>query len=295
MRWCVSGLTWLGGLLCLLLGCSRPSVVSQGPPWKLEVLRLGQLVKELDRSALQQLAAPENVTLFDPYYARQKRFVALPLEPILEAALGEPLAALRQRDFMLRAQDGYAVPLPGSRLLEGGAMLAVADLEVPAWEPIGPQRVNPGPLYLVWKHAHQTQQESHPRPWQLARIELVDAAQLYPHAMPSGLLPDSEAARGFALFRQRCIRCHAVNREGGRVGPELNVPQNILEYRPAAQVRAYIRSPLTFRYGNMPTHLDLSEAQLDDLLGYFEAMRTRKHDPDAQGPSAAAAKPERGL
>jgi hypothetical protein len=184
MRWRVSGLTWLGGLLCLLLGCSRPSVVSLGPPWKLQVLRLGQLVKELDRSALQQLAAPENVTLFDPYYARQKRFVALPLEPILEAALGEPLAALRQRDFMLRAQDGYAVPLPGSRLLEGGAMLAVADLEVPAWEPIGPQRVNPGPLYLVWKHAHQTQQESHPRPWQLARIELVDAAQLYPHACP---------------------------------------------------------------------------------------------------------------
>jgi hypothetical protein len=45
----------------------------------------------------------------------------------------------------------------------------------------------------------------------------------------------------------------------------------------------------------MPTHLDLSEAQLDDLLGYFEAMRTRKHDPEAQVPSAAAAKPERGL
>lgn len=295
MRLRASVLTWLGVLLWLQAGCSRPSVESLGPPWKLQVLRLGQLVKELDRTALQQLVAPENVTAFDPYYARQKRFLALPLEPILEAALGEPLAALRQRDFVLRAQDGYAVPLPGSRLLEGGAMLAVADLEVPAWEPIGPQRVSPGPLYLVWKHAHQTQQESHPRPWQLARIEVVDAAQLYPHAMPSGLPPESDAARGFALFRQRCIRCHAINREGGRVGPELNVPQNILEYRPAAQVRAYIRSPLTFRYGNMPTHLDLSEAQLDDLLRYFEAMRARKHDPDAGIQQAADVKAKGSL
>ena len=70
-----------------------------------------------------------------------------------------------------------------------------------------------------------------------------------------------------------------MNREGGRVGPELNVPQNILEYRPEPQVRAYIRDPATFRYGNMPPHPDLTDAQMDALIAYLGAMKDRKHDP----------------
>ena len=64
-------------------------------------------------------------------------------------------------------------------------------------------------------------------------------------------------------------------------GPELNVPQSIVEYRPEPQIRAYIRDPRTFRYGNMPPHPHLSDADLDALLAYFRAMKDRKHDPDA--------------
>ena len=69
-----------------------------------------------------------------------------------------------------------------------------------------------------------------------------------------------------------------MNREGGRVGPELNVPQSIVEYRPEAQIRAYIRDPKTFRYGNMPAHPSLTDADLDDLISYFKAMKAQKHD-----------------
>ena len=87
--------------------------------------------------------------------------------------------------------------------------------------------------------------------------------------------------RGFELFRGECIRCHAVNREGGRVGPELNVPQSIVEYRDSEFLRAYIRDPLRFRYGAMPPHPGLDDGDLDDLIAYFRAMSTRKHDPDA--------------
>ena len=58
------------------------------------------------------------------------------------------------------------------------------------------------------------------------------------------------------------------------------MPQSIVEYRPRAQIRAYIRDPREFRYGVMPAHRDLSEAQLDALIAYFEAMAQRKHDPE---------------
>jgi hypothetical protein len=86
--------------------------------------------------------------------------------------------------------------------------------------------------------------------------------------------------RGWFPWQCVCPSCaDQGNREGGRVGPDLNVPQSIVEYRPDAQIRAYIQNPATFRYGNMPAHPDLNNADLDHLLAYFHAMATRKHDP----------------
>jgi hypothetical protein len=70
-----------------------------------------------------------------------------------------------------------------------------------------------------------------------------------------------------------------VNGEGGTVGPDLNVPQSIVEYRPVEQIKAYIKDPATFRYGNMPAHPHLDAGELDGLIAYFETMRHAKHDP----------------
>lgn len=262
---------------------------------ELRFVRLGATVTSLDLPALLRLAAATEVDGPDPYYERRKRFRALPLLPLLASAFGEDEAALRQRDFVLRARDGYAVPLAGGRLLEGGAHLAFADVEVAGWEPIGPQRANPGPFYLVWSRPEQGNLATHPRPWQLASIEIVHGDSLFPRAVPRGVAADSPAARGARLFRARCIACHAVNRDGGRVGPDLNVPQSIVEYRPRAQIRAYIRDPRAFRYGNMPAHRDLSEEQLDELLGYFEVMKTQKQDPEpSPGPPPETGAPSEG-
>jgi mono/diheme cytochrome c family protein len=84
--------------------------------------------------------------------------------------------------------------------------------------------------------------------------------------------------RGYESFRDGCIKCHAINREGGHVGPDLNVPQNVTEYRPEDQIRAYIKNPAQFRYGNMPAHPDMQERELDDLVAYLRAMKDHKHD-----------------
>jgi hypothetical protein len=65
------------------------------------------------------------------------------------------------------------------------------------------------------------------------------------------------------------------------VGPELNVPKSIIEYRPEDQIREYIRNPATFRYGNMPAHLHFTKDDLDGLLAYFHAMHEHPYDPDA--------------
>ena len=72
-----------------------------------------------------------------------------------------------------------------------------------------------------------------------------------------------------------------MNGEGGTIGPDLNVPKSIVEYRPVEQVKAYIRAPQSFRYTSMPSHEHLTAADLDALVAYFTAMRDRKHDPKA--------------
>jgi len=253
--------------------CKKPAADDGA---SLAFVRDGKVVKTMTRAELVAAVAPETVEGFDPYYAKNKRFRALRLQRVLEKGFGNE--NFGGDEFVLRARDGYAVPMRGALVTEDGAFVAIEDLDVPGWEPIGPQHANPAPFYLVWSKAEQTNLDSHPRPWQLEKIEIARFDAIYPHTSPNAPA-GSPAARGYDLFRDRCIKCHAINREGGRVGPDLNVPKNVTEYRPEDQIRAYIKDPTTFRYGNMPAHPDLSDADLDALVAYLRAMKDRKSDP----------------
>jgi mono/diheme cytochrome c family protein len=262
------------GAVTTSTGSTRDSAVDRQAT--LSFSKDGSPVRTASLAELTKTIPAETVTGWDPYYQKQKRFRGLPLTKVLEAGFGAE--ALATKEFVLRAKDGYAVYFRGSLATEAGGYVAFEDLDVPAWEPIGPQQANPGPFYVVWREPAQAELESHPRPWQLASIEMLRFEAAYPHTSP-GALADSDAAMiGYHLFRDRCFKCHAINREGGRVGPELNVPRNILEYRPEEQVRAYIRNPLSFRYGNMPAHPDFNDENLDSLVAYLRAMQSRKHD-----------------
>ena len=260
---------------------ARP--MAEEPGARVEFRVDGRTVRSMTLGELTARVAPETVENFDGYYHRTKRFRAMRLDRVLaEGFRGAVTGALGTRQFVLRASDGYTVPIAGERLLEPGAYLAVRDLDRPGWEPIGPQHANPGPAYLVWREPSQVDLETHPRPWQLAVIEVTRFEAAFPHTAPEGEPEGSLARRGYSIFTDRCIRCHAINREGGRVGPDLNVPMSVTEYRPEAQIRAYIRNPLSFRYGAMPAHPDLAEQDLDALLGYLRTMALHKHDPDAR-------------
>lgn len=238
---------------------------------------------ELRRISLVELAAvapPVVIATDDPYYGKTKHFRAVRLDAVL--SLGFAGAPGEGRETVFRARDGYSVPLREATLAESGAYLAFADQDVAGYEPIGPQRVSPFPLYLIWTKPGQNDLEKHPRPWQLESIERVHFEVAFPHTAPPLLRDAGDAARarrGYDTFKEQCFQCHAINREGGRTGPELNVPQNVLEYLPADYVRAYIVKPSAFRYGIMPSHENMKPEQLDDLLFYLKRMADKKHDP----------------
>lgn len=239
--------------------------------------KLGRDVKALDLDAILASIPTETIKQVDPYYNKEKTYRGVPLARLVEMGFrGEE--GLPTKEFVLRALDGFTVPLRGAKVFEEGAYVAFEDVEVPGWEPIGQQRANPAPFYLVWAKKEQTNLETHPRPYQLASIEIADFESVFPHTVPKGVAEGEPARRGFATFREQCIHCHAINRQGGRVGPELNVPQSIVEYRPADQIKAYIKDPLAFRYSTMPPHPKMTDQDLDDVVAYFTAMKDRKRD-----------------
>ncbi len=272
-------IAWLAALLLL----AGSTLAAAGP--ELRFLRAGTEVNRLPLSALREACPVERIAVDDPFYGRRKSFYALPASCALELGLGA-LPAPGQNLF-LRAADGYVRPTSFDDLRAASAWIAFADADLtpspeaePQWEPIDRRQVDPGPFYMVWGGAGQSDPHRYPWPYQLIEIELAPLELEYPHVVPDAA-PGSPADRGFALFRRECIACHAINGEGGKVGPDLNVPQSIVEYRPVEQIRAYILDPASFRFSSMPSHRHLKEEDLDALIAYFRAMARRKYIPRA--------------
>lgn len=248
-------------------------------------------VETLDLAALRRRCPEQVVEVDDPYHRRRMRYAALDLRCVLDAGFANAGGGdfLRDRGLLLHALDGYTRPVAGRELLAPGghlafgepARLAAADGGA-RFTPIDRRRVDPAPFYLVWTGEGQSDPHSTPWPYQLSRIEVAPFERAFPRTVPRGLAEGDPGWQGYSLFQRACASCHAINGEGGRVGPDLNVPRSIVEYRPEAQIRAYVRDPSAFRYTSMPAHPDLDDSDLDALIAYFRAMSERKQDPGAE-------------
>jgi mono/diheme cytochrome c family protein len=244
----------------------------------------------------------QRITLHDRYYKRLKHYRAIPLWDLLHQAYGSRLESNEGHVLIFHSLDGYERSVRIRALQSPDVYVAFEDLDhskragAHAWDPLGPRRTNPGPYYVVWRQTQTRDTSRDPWVWALVSIDLTNIptryAATYPPTHTSRNSADSSATpsastivddldesvrQGHALFLDRCIQCHAINQQGGTLGPELNVPRNILEYRDREQLRAFIRDPQSFRYSAMPQHLDLSAAQLDSLLDYLGAMASTKH------------------
>ncbi len=210
--------------------------------------------------------------------SRDKHYRAFALRDALDYGFGKRWLSSDFSDAAFVALDGYAAVGPLDKLEESGGYLAFKDLDAASgWEPIGSHKADPGPFFVVWTGRDQSTTNQYPWPWQVAAINLVRFEDQYPRTVPRGAAPGSPERRGYALFKGRCFRCHSVNEEGGKIGPDLNEPMSVTAYRSKRMVKEFIRNPSKYRNTYMPDHRDLSDRDLEDLWRYFHWLD--KHRP----------------
>jgi mono/diheme cytochrome c family protein len=218
------------------------------------------------------------LTVNDPVYRDRRTYEGYWLHDVLrlEGVLERPADELS-----LRCEDGYAPALPWSEIRPGRGLLAIREKGRRGdWEPIrqGKKTLKPAPFYLVWAEGDAKL----PWPYQLVAVEPVSFANKYGEIYPVDVSAGASVRRGFELYRQECMKCHSINLRGGELGPELNYPRNITEYRDDRTLRAFIRDPAAFRARSpMPGFPQFSDVQVGDLLGYLRWVRDRKKAPES--------------
>jgi len=220
------------------------------------------------------------ITVKDPVYGKEKHYAGYWLSDVLNLA---GLQAYDDSEFIFTALDGYKARISQSDLSRSKAngFIAIADIDQEqGWEPFqhGKEMITPAPYYLVWDLPVDMPKDIQlPWPYQMVGISIMSVNQADDKVFPSGDKNPS-VIRGYKVFSQNCLACHSVNLQGGVLGPELNIPKNILEYRQRTFLKTFIKDPNSFSAHNkMPAFEKvLSSDDIEDLLNYLDWMGKHK-------------------
>lgn len=235
----------------------------------------------LSREMAVNEPAGETVSVVnDPVYRQGKRYRAYPLRPFVEKLAEQYRDSLDEAVIVFTAIDGYKVSMTYPDAMEEQGYLAFQDLDAKPgkWRPFkfGKDDLTPAPFYLIWSNP-DIDKWRFPWPFQLDRIALQPATAYFGKAAPS-IDASSQVGKGFSEFSRYCIRCHAMNGSGGKVGPELNSPSNVSERYSNGTLKGLILNNPDYRPNSkMPVFADiLNEGQMGAILAYLQAMKGQK-------------------
>ncbi|MEQ1531680.1 MAG: c-type cytochrome, partial [Methylococcales bacterium] len=223
------------------------------------------------------------LTVHNPTDQKIKAYQGVSLMPLLDSVFNP---GWKSRDAIkFTALDGYQVIIPISVIIRHNGLIAVGENGRQGFSVLvrkNAESIDPGPFFLVWENIHDVagKKESWLSwPWQLAGIELTSFEREYPHSTPPPASHET-VKKGFLAFRQHCAKCHAINGDGGSVGPELNYPVSVTEYWQPEWLVKFIADPQSVRANSkmIPFYHDVdNRAQLiADIIEYLKVMAKRK-------------------
>jgi cytochrome c2 len=236
---------------------------------KIESLSIKQMVK---------LSGQKDIVLKSKYSKfRKKNYRGLPLKNLMEKVFKENWKNTDYSEIIFVATDGYQAYSTKQVLNNQGGLVTFKDLDRDSgWELVDARQANPAPFFLVWQGKKQTPANKFPWPWAIKSIQLVKFENRYPNVFPISVKKNSDVYKGYKTFKQYCFKCHAINKQGGSIGPDLGAPQNILAYRNETFVKEFIKNPTKFRYSKMTPHKFLGNKKIDQLITYLKYKKDNK-------------------
>jgi hypothetical protein len=212
----------------------------------------------------------------DPVYHKNKRFNALPLKDILEKYSSIKRMNAADLKVVFECEDGYKPEMPLEILLSAKAFLAISDVDAlkgREWEILlkNGQESKMEPFYVVYEGV-SGDDLSYKWPYNLVKIHLAPL-----HENDEALKPKNKSTlAGYEIFKNRCQTCHAINKIGGKMGPELNYPKSVTEYWKTDDLKAFIQNPASYRYNvKMPT-LGIKPEEANAVVKYLSYMSEHK-------------------
>ena len=262
-------ITWR--LLVVVLFSSWSAASEATPQIKLQTRERTQVFTLQDLQAKLPISSME---VEDPVYKTKKTYEGFLLADIFRLMGDSP-----GDEISFHCRDGYSPVVSISMAKEKKGLLAIREKGVPGgWTKFrqGKTWMTPAPFYVVWN----TSNELFPWPYQVVGIEVVQFSQKFDRIFPTGEPKNGAIFRGFETFKNDCLRCHSLNLQGGDLGPELNIPRNITEYRDDKILTLFIRDPSSFRArSKMPSFQQLKDEQIQEILEYFRWIKGHKKDP----------------
>ncbi|MEI7995216.1 MAG: hypothetical protein WCH01_09980, partial [Methylococcaceae bacterium] len=212
-----------------------------------------------------------------------RSYQGVSLIPLLDAVFD---SQWKTRDAIkLTSLDGYQPIIPVPVIFKYNGMIAIGENGRGVFSPLARsngETVKPGPFFLVWENIQDVAAKKEPWlswPWQLTTLELTSFEREYPHSSPPSASPES-VKKGFLRFRQHCIKCHAINGDGGNIGPELNYPVSVTEYWQPEWLIRFIADPQSVRANSkmIPFYRDIDnrEVIIADIIEYLKVMARKK-------------------